>query len=767
MKKWITLLFLIPFSFILQTKVIHTAPPGRMPQPVNPPGEGEDKILSPYFFVQGDPKVDHFPLLTTEAKVTIAGVISEVELTQVYKNDGKRTIEAIYVFPLGTKSAIYAMEMKIGDRLIEAKIEESGRAQKIYQKAKDEGKVTSLLEQKRPNVFQMKVANIMPGDQVEVMVRYIEMLVPEEGIYEFVFPTVVGPRFTGEKDKGELKEKDGFEATPYLHEGKEPPYTFDLKISLKTGTPLSKVWVPSHKVEIEKEGMNEAEILLSPEEEKGGNKDFILRYTLQGKVIETGLLLYPGEEERSFLLMLEPPKRVSMNMVPPREYVFIVDVSGSMNGFPLGVSKALIERMIKSLREKDYFNILFFAGGSRVLSPRPLPATEENKEKAIDMLASQRGGGGTRILDALRRALSLEKKEGLSRIIVSATDGYISVEKEVFDLIRESLGQANFFAFGIGKSVNRFLIEGIARAGRGEPFVVATQEEADKTAEKFMHYIEHPLLTDIKVEFEGFDAYEVEPPSLPDLFAQRPLILFGKYNNAVGKVKVKGKTVGGTYEEEIAVGPATEDKDLRGLKYLWAREKIARLSDYGRVGTDVVEEVTNLGLKYHLMSNHTSFVAVDTLIRESGEVVTVKQPLPLPEGASDYAVGERRRGFLQKSGYGYGGQMLAERPLPPISKDISPQIYVTGGKLPAGTTLGDVEKIILKQIKKEMEEACKEWQLESLTIVLEVDKGKMKGVKIKEYKGKECKKETLEKIFKRLHFPASIKGRVELNLEYI
>jgi Ca-activated chloride channel family protein len=186
-----------------------------------------------------------------------------------------------------------------------------------------------------------------------------------------------------------------------------------------------------------------------------------------------------------------------------------------------------------------------------------------------------RGGGGTNMLSALKNALSLEKKERLSHIIVIATDGYVAIEKEAFDLIREKLGQANFFAFGIGKGVNRFLIEGIARVGRGEPFIATNKEEAEKMAEKFMHYIEHPLLTDIEVKFDGFDAYEVEPPSLPDLFAQRPLILFGKYKNASGKIKVKGNTVQGDYMKEITVTSTIENKNNIGLKYLWTREKIA------------------------------------------------------------------------------------------------------------------------------------------------------------------------------------------------
>jgi len=349
----------------------------------------------------------------------------------------------------------------------------------------------------------------MPGDVVQVVVSYTELLVPEDGTYQFVFPTVAGPRYTGESDEQGDQEPNGV-GVPFLHEGEEPTYAFGIEVNLRTGLPLSDVWVTSHDVEISWHDTNEAEVLFSPEEEKGGNRDFILNYSLQGEAIHTGLLLYPGEKEKFFLMMLEPPEIVSMDMVPPREYVFIVDVSGSMNGFPISVSKSLIETIIRDLREEDYLNILFFAGGSSVLSPHPLPATEENKELGMSMLHLQQGGGGTNILSALDRALSLEKKEGLSRIIAIATDGYVDVEKRVFDLIDKTLGEANFFAFGIGKAPNRYIIEGIARAGRGEPFVATNSVEAGEMAAKFMSYIEHPLLTDIEVEFDGFDAYEVE-----------------------------------------------------------------------------------------------------------------------------------------------------------------------------------------------------------------------------------------------------------------
>ncbi len=733
-------------------------------------GAKEEKVLSPYFFVQSeDPALDPFPLLETKARVAIAGVIAEIELTQVYKNEGKRTIEAIYCFPLGTKSAIHAMRMKIGSRVIEARIEERAAAKRIYEQAKQEGKVASLLEQEKPNVFQMKVANIMPGDRIEVKVNYTELLIPEQGTYAFVFPTVVGPRYT-ERTEKEATDTDQWTKTPYLHEGKEAPYAFDIAATIKAGLPLGAVWVPSHKVTIQKT-RDRAEIHLAPAEKKAGNKDFILRYTLQGEQIQSGILLYPGKDENYFLLMLQPPKRVTAQEVPPREYCFIVDVSGSMYGFPLEVSKTLIKGIIQGLRQKDYFNILFFAGGSEVLSPQPLAATAENKAKALAMLQGQQGGGGTRLLPALQQALALEKKKGLSRIVVIATDGYVDVEKESFDLIRKNLNKANFFAFGIGTSVNRFLIEGMARAGKGEPFVITNQKEAAETAERFAAYVRAPLLTDIQVKFQGFAASDVEPPTLPDLFAQRPLIIFGKYRDAQGQIVVTGKTAGGDYHTVISVSPQMADKGNVALQYLWARERIARLDDYGKLGAEVKKEVTKLGLLYHLMTQYTSFVAVDTIVRDTGEVVTVKQPLPLPEGVSDYAVGER--GVMKAK---FASPPSATMAMVDVSKgggyyakeeNIAPaQIYLVGGKLPAGMTMAEAEQA-LAAVKGELEQLFQQWQLTKAIVALTIEQGKVRDCQVTTYQGKGYKKEALKKVLQKLAFSPSVKGTMELELLYM
>ncbi len=612
-----------------------------------------DRTLSPYFLVKSDdPEVDQLPLKSTSAKVNVSGVIADVIVRQVYKNEGKRPLEAIYVFPASTRAAVYGMKMMIGERTITAKIRKRDEARREYEEAKEAGKSASLLEQQRPNVFQMNVANILPGDVIKVELKYTELLVPTDAVYEFVYPTVVGPRYSNQP-AAEATPQEKWIENPYLHEGESPTYTFDITLDVAAGLPIQDITCPSHKVNINYDGSAFASIKLDGSEKYGGNRDFVMKYRLAGGKIETGLLLFEGEEENFFLLMLQPPKRVTDHEIPPREYIFIVDVSGSMHGFPLDISKKLLKDLIGNLRPTDRFNVLLFAGGSSVMSEKSLSATPKNIGHAINMIERQRGGGGTELLPALKRALSLPMTEGYSRSVVIATDGYVSVEAEAFDLIRNNLGNANMFAFGIGSSVNRHIIEGMARVGMGEPFIIIRPEEAANKAEKFRRLIQSPVLTGIKTDFGAFEVYDVEPPSIPDVLADRPVIIFGKWRGRPqGNISLRGIAGDGSFMKEVDVGKIKPSKTNSALRYLWARHRIAILSDYNKLRPqdERVGEVTNLGLTYNLLTAYTSFVAIDTLVRlKDGKAVTVKQPLPLPQGVSDYAVGNR---ILIQKGFG-------------------------------------------------------------------------------------------------------------------
>jgi len=603
-----------------------------------------DQTLSPYFKVIGEKtgEIEQLPLLETSAQVDIAGVIADVKVRQVYQNRGQSPIEAIYVFPGSTKAAVYGMKMTIGERTIVAKIKERKAAKTAYIKAKKQGKRASLLEQQRPNVFQMNVANIMPGDKVIVELSYTELIIPEQGIYEFVYPAVVGPRYSETPSTGN-NSADNWIANPYLHQNKPAPYSFDINLSLATGIPIQAISSTSHQVDVNYNKQGNANVQLKPDDKNGGNRDYILHYQLRGKKIETGLILHQGKKENFFLLMSQPPKQVTAESIPAREYIFVVDVSGSMHGFPLNTSKRLMVELLSNLRESDSFNILFFSGGSSVLSARSLPVTANNINKAISMMESQRGGGGTRLLPAIKRAMDLPAADSTSRSFVVITDGYVSVETEAFEYVRNNLNNANFFSFGIGSSVNRFLIEGLARAGQGEPFILTSQKGAIETAQRFRQYIETPVLTHIDLSFEGLDVYDVEPKSIPDLFAEKPLIVYGKWRGeARGKIQINGHRGGENYSESITIEPTDNNNSNPALRYLWARQRITELADFEKIrpNSDRQAEITNLGLEYNLLTAYTSFIAIDEVIANpNGQSNKVKQPLPLPKGVSNFAVG--------------------------------------------------------------------------------------------------------------------------------
>lgn len=601
-----------------------------------------DKTLSPYFFVQGDPSVDRLPLKDTHVEIAISGVIADVKVTQTYRNEGSRPINATYVFPASTRAAVYGMRMRIGDSVIVAKIKEREKAKQEFETAKKEGKSASLLEQERPNVFSMNLANLMPRDEVEIELRYTELLVPTDGVYEMVYPTVVGPRYSSQAESA-APSQDQFVKSPYLHQGQRPTSELHIKARIAAGVPIQELACTSHQIVPQWLSSGVAQVSLDDSDPLQGNKDFVLRYRLAGNQITSGLLLYQGPDENFFLYMAQPPQRVADDEIPPREYIFVVDVSGSMNGFPLDKSKQLLRDLIGRLRPTDLFNVVLFAGDSAVLSPESLEANPENIKRAIGLIEQQRGSGGTELLSAVKQAMSIPREPHFSRSVVLVTDGYIDGEQGVFQYIRENLNHSNVFAFGIGSSVNRYLIEGVAKAGMGEPFIVSDPSEARSVANRFREYIQTPLLTDVQVTSVGFETYDVSPVQQPDLLAQRPIIVFGKWRGPIaGTIELRGKSGRGDYLSTFDVSQVQPDESNRALRYLWARSRIAELSDYGfgQPSDDAVKQITALGLKYSLLTQYTSFVAVMEKIRNTnGNAEDVEQPLPLPVGVSDLAVG--------------------------------------------------------------------------------------------------------------------------------
>lgn len=603
-----------------------------------------DATLAPYFLIDGmDMATDSFPLKETNVSVNINGIFAETFVTQTYSNEGQEPINATYVFPASSRVTIHGMKMEIGDEIITAKIKEKEEARHDYEQAKSEGKSASLLEQQRPNVFTMDVANVMPGDIIRIELHYTEMITPTDGIYQFVFPTVVGPRFTSPSVPKSLKAETWI-ASPFLRLGDTPREKYNINVNLSAGVPITDLQCGSHKIDVAWDNQTSARISLSNPEEFAGNRDFILDYKLTGTEISSGLMLGTGESENFFLLMVQPPERYTPETIPPREYIFILDVSGSMYGFPLDTSKELIRDLAGSLRETDRFNVILFSDSLIQMSPESVPATAENVQKAFALIDNEEGGGGTELAPALETALAIPASPGAARSVIAITDGYISGEREIFDIIGRNIGTTNFFSFGIGSSVNRYLIDGIAKTGLGESFVVTDPSEAAATADRFRTYIQSPILTDVQVTYDGFDVYDIEPPTLSTLFASRPIVLFGKWKGEPsGTIHITGKTGGKDYAEDIPVSAAIPLEANNIIQYLWARTRVERLTDYGMtedLQANAKKEVTELGLRYSMMTPYTSFIAVTEKVRNTeGKSTDVKQPLPIPMNVSEWAIG--------------------------------------------------------------------------------------------------------------------------------
>jgi Ca-activated chloride channel family protein len=385
-----------------------------------------------------------------------------------------------------------------------------------------------------------------------------------------------------------------------------------------------------------------AQVALDPYETQAGNRDFVLRFRLQGEQILSGLMTYSKGSESYFLAMVQPPHRVVPAQVMRREFLFVVDVSGSMNGFPLETAGAVMARLLAGLRPEESFNILFFSGGSDALSPEPLAATPENIRHAVEALRSYRGGGGTELGAALEHAFAMPRTPDIARSLVVVTDGYISAEREVYGLIRRHLNHSNLFAFGIGSSVNRYLIESMARAGAGEPFVVTDSTEAQEVGERFRRYVDAPLLSEIRLQGRGVELYDLEPKEIPVMLAERPVVVLGKFRGAGpdAQLELTGRSADGDYGTVLPLTSATSGEDANLLPVLWARHRLMGLSDLAGEAVEANrDEILSLGLKYDLLTRYTSFVAVDEAVANpEGKARDVQQPLPLPKGVSELAL---------------------------------------------------------------------------------------------------------------------------------
>jgi Ca-activated chloride channel homolog len=619
------------------------------------------------------------PLKHTDVKASISGFLARVTVTQEFENPYEDKIEAVYTFPLPQDSAVDDMTILVGDRTIRGKIKEREEARQIYEAARNAGYVAALLDQERPNIFTQSVANIEPGKKVTVTISYVETLKYEEGFYEFSFPMVVGPRYipgnaTGKSGGGWAPDTDQVPdasriTPPVTPQGTRAGHDISLAVSIDAGVPIQGLNAKLHDVITERPSPTRAEVRLA-KKAVIPNKDFVLNYEVAGKKIEDTVLTHYDGKSGFFAMILQPPERVTAEDVTPKELVFVLDTSGSMSGFPIEKAKETMNLALEGLYPRDTFNLITFAGDTHVLFPAPVPATAENLRKAQAFLASRQGGGGTEMMKAIQTALAPSDSQEHVRIVCFMTDGYIGNDMDIIDEIQKH-PNARIFSFGIGNSVNRFLLDKMAEQGRGEVEYVTLQDNGSAAARRFHERVRNPLLTDISVDWHGLPVSDVYPKRIPDLFSAKPVILTGRYSTAgQGEIVLRGKMSGRDFERRVAVSfsPAAQEHDV--LSKLWARTRIDDLmaSDYagiqqGSPKPEVKQEITRLGIDYRLMTQFTSFVAVEEqFVTEGGKPRRVEVPVEMPEGVSYDGVfgqGNEKRGAPRQAMAGLAYKSIA------------------------------------------------------------------------------------------------------------
>ncbi len=583
------------------------------------------------------------PLKHTSVKAEISGFVARVRVEQEFVNESAEWLEAVYTFPLPHRAAVDEMTLRVGERTVRARIMRRAEAEAVYEAARAAGQTATRLDEERPNVFTQRVANVAPWARVTIALSYVELLAYEDGGYEFVFPMVVGPRYV---PGTEAIHDASLITPPVAPPGTRAGHDLSLEVTIDAGVPVDTLRSILHEVDTEAHNGNLSVRLRQQAEIP--NRDFILKYhTASGRIEEALLAHRDSSGDGYFTLILQPPARVAEADVTARELVFVLDTSGSMSGFPLDKAKEVMSLALAAMRPRDSFNLITFAGDTRILFPAPVPATTENLRRAQTFLAHSEGGGGTEMMTAICAALAPSGAAGRVRVVCFMTDGYVGNDWEIIGEVQRQ-AQARVFAFGVGDSVNRLLLDKLAEAGRGEVEYVTLDGDGSRAVRRFHERVRSPLLTDIGVDWGGLPVADVYPRRLPDLFAAKPLVMIGRYTSGGrGIVRLQGTAANGqTLTREIEIDLPNAEPRHDALASLWARQRIDELTaqDYDgaqRRGmrADLQDQITQLGLKFQLLTPFTSFVAVEETIRRVGRHWrTIEVPVEIPSGIN--AAGE-------------------------------------------------------------------------------------------------------------------------------
>jgi len=557
-------------------------------------------------------------ILKSDANMTLTGLINHVVVKQTYQNQNPFAVNARYVFPLPDESAVHAMTMRIGERVIKGQIDKKVAAEKKYAEAKQAGKQAALVRQQRANMFITNVANIAPGEQVIIELEYQEIIDYSSGTFTVRFPGTITPRYhvtQGEIDINKESQKPtnslphGWLSPVYSTQKNDdkPSSQFNLNLDIDVGLELVDINSKFHNVNIQNTAFGQYSIELN--EQNALNRDFVLEFKpLQKEQAQAAFFTEQFENgERYGLAMLMPP---ADNFIATqrlaRETVFVVDTSGSMHGQSMEQAKNALFYALSLLDSNDSFNIIGFDNVVTLMSDKPLVASGFNLRRAERFIYGLQADGGTEIQGALDAVLDGSQFDGFVRQVIFLTDGSVSNEDALFKSIQAKLGDSRLFTVGIGSAPNSFFMRRAADVGKGSFTFIGSTSEVQPKMQQLFDKLAHPAITNLALSDENGNSLDFWPSPLPDLYFNEPIMVAIKLNNA-SNVILNGQTAQGP----ISINLNTQaGSNAKGIAKLWARQKIKSLLLYNSQNA-VKDEVQQLALTHQLLSPFTAFIAIE------------------------------------------------------------------------------------------------------------------------------------------------------------
>jgi Ca-activated chloride channel family protein len=606
---------------------------------VAPAARGE-LVLKP----RGGTAVQTAPLVSTDVEIRVTAHVARAKVVQRFRNPHPDWTEGVYIFPLPENAAVDRLRMRIGERLIEGEIREKEAAKASYAQAKAEGRRATLLEQERPNIFTSSVANIGPGEEIGIEIEYQQTLRYDQGRYSLRFPMVVGPRYL----PASMEPEDAARISPaVLHPAEEAvlhnPVT--LRVEVQAGVALAGLASPSHAI---RTSCGQASCLVSLQEAVPANRDFVLDWTLARGAAPAAAAIAEKKADRYYgLVMVVPPLAERETQRLPREAIYVIDTSGSMQGASIAQAREALELAIRRLSPADRFNIIEFNSHARALYREARPATADSVQQAVRWVRALCAQGGTEMAKALDLALDGRETPGRVRQIVFLTDGAVGNEEELFRMIRARLGDSRLFTVGIGSAPNSHFMTKAAQIGAGSFTYIGRIDEVKEKMDALFAKLESPVLKGVRIDWSGAPGVVAWPKQIPDLYAGEPVLVAFSAERLPAEVTVSALAGDRPWQARVPVAGAHGEN---ALPVLWAREQIAALMDRMREGapeSEIREAVVVLALEHHLVSRFTSLVAVDRTPARSAEATLKSASIAtnLPQGWTYEGVfGELPRG---------------------------------------------------------------------------------------------------------------------------